>query len=74
MGSPIELDAAPDDIETVYPCGRWGRGVGFHLRDGRDFYFFTWRGAARALDYLRSVGFPVTYQRGPLRKYWLGRP
>lgn len=74
MGSPLELDATTDDIERVYPCGRLTRGVGFHHRNGQDFYFFTWKRASGILERLRSAGFPVTDERGSTRKYWLGQP
>lgn len=74
MGSPLELNATTGGIESIYPCGRLARGIGFHLPNGQDFYFFTWRRASPILEHLRSAGFPVTYERGPTRKYWLGRP
>lgn len=74
MGSPLELDAAADDIEAVYPCGWFSRGIGFHHRNGQDFYFFTRRRASPILDHLRSAGFTVTHQRRSTRKYWLGQP
>lgn len=74
MGSPLELDATVDEIEAAYPCGRFSRGVGFHHRNGKDFYFFTWRRASPILEYLRSEGFTVSDERRPTRKYWLGQP
>ncbi len=74
MGSPKELDAAADEIEAVYPCGRFSRGVGFRHHDGRDFFFFTWRRASGILEHFVTAGFPVSHERRSTRKYWLGQP
>jgi hypothetical protein len=41
---------------------------------GRTSSFFTWSGASRVLAHLSATGFPVSQERGRLRKYWLGQP
>src|SRR6266540_7519767 len=67
------LRAEPADLDTAFPIRsklRF-RGVGFRRRDGREYYFKTWR-IDEVLGALQAAGFPVSTWiiRGGVRGSW----
>jgi hypothetical protein len=50
-----------------------GRGIGFHLRTGEDFYFWTFAGD-QIRELLRSRGFTVSEEPQRPRKIRNGEP
>jgi hypothetical protein len=75
VGEPMVLRAEPSEVASIYPLtGRvMGRGIGFRLRTGQEFYFWTFSGD-RIRELLRNRGFPVTDDRQRPRKIWRGEP
>ena len=70
------LYAGRADLLTVFPVqNRWPgtRGVGFRTFDGREWYFWTFQGAA-ILDHLQGQGFPVSPAPQRARKVWIATP
>ena len=59
---PDRLEVTPATLRRVFPAhGQLARGVGFIDREGRTFYFWTYRGG-RILDLLARLGYPVVTQ------------
>jgi hypothetical protein len=69
------LIASPSELAAVYPVrGRLGgRGVGFQLPDGREWYFWTFHGR-RALETLAQLAYPVSWETRRPRTVWRATP
>ena len=59
---PERLEATPVTLRRVFPAhGVTAPGVGFIDREGRTFYFWTYR-CGRILDLLARLRYPVITQ------------
>lgn len=69
------LYAATQDLAAVFPVrtGIGGRGVGFRMHDGREWYFWTGQGH-RILTVLGRDRFPVSPDEQKARKVWRLEP
>jgi hypothetical protein len=69
------LYANAGDLASVFPVRGVirKRGVGFRLKDGREWYFWTGAGQS-ALTCLAQRAFPVTFDEQRARKIWRAEP
>ena len=75
LGDAERLEATPKDVAVAFPLkGRLlGRGIGFKLHNGREYYFWTYA-EKKILVTLEASGFNVSREARRPVKVWNALP